>query len=344
VSRLLSAPAAVRFAERPLPDGLAPVEPPREEIAKRQKAMVAGMKLPAGFGLVRAERQGDRAVAIGVSQDYDPMGEVSSGAYWVLLSSDGGRTWEPPLYTGLRVNQPYVARTVSRLPLLAGDHLQMEVEIAELDPSKIYFPPVMLTPKRTAKGLYLDIPLDLLRKDSDGDGLTDLAEERLMTDPESRDTDRDGLEDGVDPLPTVPFRREAPSAPERALAAFLADSWNVDRAAIIEGIPAGPRALCCARDRVRTVDEQTLFLVTDRGLFSALQPKTRVVVLTPEEAEAAQRKFGPFYPQKLELFFFDRSGRRACVIWNASWQGGTTLLEEQPDGTWKATSLGGWIT
>jgi hypothetical protein len=68
------------------------------------------------------------------------------------------------------------------------------------------------------------------------------------------------------------------------------------------------------------------------------------VVLTPEEVKAAQEKFGPFYPQKLELFFFDRSGRRAYVIWNASWQGGQTLLEEQPDGTWKATSMGSWIT
>jgi hypothetical protein len=68
------------------------------------------------------------------------------------------------------------------------------------------------------------------------------------------------------------------------------------------------------------------------------------VVLTPEEAAAAKQKFGPFYPQRLELFVFDRSGRRAYAIWDASWQGGQTLLEEQPDGTWKATSRGGWIT
>ncbi len=345
VSRLLRSPTAVRFAESSLPDGIAPVELPPEEIEKRQQSMVAGMKLPAGFGLVRAERQGDRAVAVGVSQDYDPVGEVSAGAYWVLLSSDGGQTWDPPLYTGLRVNQPYVVRAVSRLPLLAGDHLQVEVEIAELDPSNIHFPPVMLAPKRTAKGLYLDIPLDVLRQDTDGDGLTDLAEERLMTDPQSRDTDGDGLEDGVDPLPNVPFRREAPpSASARALAAFLADTWNVDRAAIIEGVSGGPPALCCARDGVHSVDEKTLFLVADRGLFSALAPTRRVVVLTPEEAEAAQKKFGPFYPRRLELFFFDRSGRRAYVIWNASWQGGQTLLEEQPDGTWKATPTTGWIT
>ncbi|MFL6236447.1 MAG: hypothetical protein ACJ76N_25175 [Thermoanaerobaculia bacterium] len=343
VGRLLRAPTAVRFAARPLPKGFAPIELTPDQISNARKA-VARMKLPAGFGLINAGREGDRAAAICVSQDYYPVGEVSSGAYWVLLSSDGGRTWDPPLYTGLRANQPYVAR-VSRLPLLAEDHFQMEVEIAELDPSKIHFPPVALAPKRTAKGLYLDIPLELLQKDSDGDGLTDLAEERLMTDPASRDTDGDGLEDGVDPLPNVPFRRETPPpASARALAAFLADNWNVDRAAIIEGIPAGPRPLCCVKNRVRTVNEKTLFLIADRGLSSALEPTRRVVVLTAEEAEAAKQKFGPFYPQRLELFVFDRSGRRAYAIWDASWEGGQTLLEEQPDGTWKAEPTTSWIT
>jgi hypothetical protein len=92
------------------------------------------------------------------------------------------------------------------------------------------------------------------------------------------------------------------------------------------------------------VDEKTLFLIADRGLFSTLEPTSRVVVLTAEEAEAAKQKFGPFYPQRLELFVFDRAGRRAYVIWNASWQGGQTLLEERPDGSWKARAVGGWIT
>jgi hypothetical protein len=344
LSRLLRAPAAIRFAEKPLPDGIAPVEVPADQLEKRRKAMAEGVELPPDFGLVRLERQGDRAVALGVSQDYDPVGEVSPGAYWVLLSSDGGQTWGPPLYTGLRVNQPYVVRTVSLLPLLAEDHLQVEVEIAELDPSRIIFPPIALAPKRTAKGLYLDIPLNLLQKDSDGDGLTDLAEERLMTDPLSRDTDGDGLEDGVDPLPTVPFRRDAAPDSARALAAFLADTWNVDRAAIIEGIPEGPRVLCCARSGAQTVNEKTLFLIADRGLFSALSPTRRVVVLTPEEAEAAEKKFGPFYPQRLQLFVFDHSGRRAYVVWSATWQGGQTLLEERRDGTWRAMPKMNWIT
>jgi len=42
-----------------------------------------------------------------------------------------------------------------------------------------------------------------IRRDTDGDGLTDLVEARLGTDPKRPDTDGDGLPDGVDPCPTV---------------------------------------------------------------------------------------------------------------------------------------------
>jgi hypothetical protein len=350
VDRLLRKPAVVRFAEKPLPEGIRPIELEWQEIEKRQKAMAAEVSLPAGFGMIRAERLGDRAVPIGVSQDLDPVGEVSAGAYWVILSSDGGRTWGPPLYTGLRVNQPYVVRAVSDLPLLADGHLRMEVEIAELDGSKIVFPPIGLATKRTAKGLYLDIPLALLEQDSDGDGLTDLAEERLLTDPESRDTDGDGLEDAVDPLPTIPFQGGVPSAAARALAAFVADLWKGGTGALVEGVSGGPQPLGgivgSGGTRVggSPLDRKTLFLVADRALFAMLSPTRRVVVLTAEEMEAAQKKFGPFFPSRLELFVFDRSGRRAYAVWSASWEGGQKLLEENADGSWKATQTTWWIT
>ena len=47
-------------------------------------------------------------------------------------------------------------------------------------------------------------PDDLtLRKDTDGDGLTDLVEARLGTNPNTADTDGDGLSDAVDPCPTA---------------------------------------------------------------------------------------------------------------------------------------------
>src|SRR5713226_1490455 len=112
-------------------------------------------------------------------------------------------SWGRPLYTGLRIQAPYVVRPASNVPLLAGDRMRVEVIVRELDESSISFPPVALRAKREQEGLMLEIPFADLERDSDGDGLTDLAEERLVTDPYSPDTDGDGLADGSDPIPQV---------------------------------------------------------------------------------------------------------------------------------------------
>ena len=158
IARLLRMPLPAAFEEHPLPADV-PLLDLTDEAAEKQLAAAAkGLNLPTGVCLARVEREGSRVAAIVSSQGYDPTGEVSSGAYWLLLSADGGATWSEPLYTGLRINQPYVVRPVSALPLFAGDHLHVEVEIRELDPAKITFPPVGLAPKRTARGLFLDIP------------------------------------------------------------------------------------------------------------------------------------------------------------------------------------------
>src|SRR4029077_13350111 len=121
ISRLLHASPRVRFEERHLPRGLASVKRLVELPVKRRAALARKIAPPKGFAAVRVESDSaGRVAAIGVSQDYDPIGEISPGAYWIVLSSDGGKTWGRPLYTGLRVNQPYVVRELSALPLFDG--------------------------------------------------------------------------------------------------------------------------------------------------------------------------------------------------------------------------------
>jgi hypothetical protein len=52
-----------------------------------------------------------------------------------------------------------------------------------------------------AAGVRSTIDFDALRKDGDGDGLSDAVEERLTTDPHNPDTDGDGLGDSKDMNP-----------------------------------------------------------------------------------------------------------------------------------------------
>jgi hypothetical protein len=64
-------------------------------------------------------------------------------------------------------------------------------------------------------------------KDSDGDGLTDIEEARLGTDPNKADTDGDGDPDGTDPWPNAPSRSDLGDA-EKVLAAAFEARYHFD--------------------------------------------------------------------------------------------------------------------
>ena len=162
----------------PLPDKY------RGRAATEDKSWLKSLApLPGGYELVRVERDGKRVVAISVSQNYDPTGEVSRGGYWVHLSDDGGRTWQNPLYTGLADLYPYVVLPDSKMPLMNGDTLNVAVDVQELDTASITYPPVALRSLRRETNLYVKIPLAELKRDSIGDGMSDIAREHLLLTP-----------------------------------------------------------------------------------------------------------------------------------------------------------------
>jgi len=116
-----------------------------------------------------------------------------NASYWVAISTDAGHTWKY-YYTGLSEDNFYHIKVRSKIPFIknAGT-IQAEMAIV----------------REGGKGsdmlirdnLIAEIDLNKLTKDSDGDGLTDVVERRLGTNPESADTDMDGIADAIDPNP-----------------------------------------------------------------------------------------------------------------------------------------------
>ncbi len=309
----LAAPPLSPFTEHPLAQAPAPAAPWRPVEAGTLHA-------PRDFRPVRIERSGDTVVLLALSQRTDPVGEVSGGAYWLLLSQDGGRTWGEPLYTGLREYRPYELAEQSMLPMLEGDTLRLEASVRELDEKRIRFPPIALPLKREQSGLYLQAPLSALHQDSDADGLTDLIEERWLTHPQRADTDADGLRDGEDPLPHVPASRARLSPQAQLFTTFFAH---------LKGKATPP-----------PLDAD--FLALDRDLLSGTRLSSRILVFTPEELEQAQGRFGSFYPMELEAFF-DADADRALLLWDERWRGGLFLCQKKA-GRWVLTSLSSWAT
>lgn len=78
-----------------------------------------------------------------------------------------------------------------------------------------------------------------IRKDTDGDGLTDIVEARLGTDPTKADTDGDGVPDAVDPCPNAAPRVLGDN--EKIVAAsiearFFGEAWSTPAILGVEGV------------------------------------------------------------------------------------------------------------
>lgn len=294
--------------------------------------------LPQGFALVRAERADQRVVAISVSQTYDPTGEVSQGGYWVHLSDDGGRHWDRPLYTGLADRFPYVVEPTSRLPLIADDTLLLAVNVSEIDTASITYPPVVLRSRRRAKNRYLTIPLAVLRQDSDGDGLTDLAAHHLLLDrPQTRKSAPFvvGSDYGAD-------CRVPPSSEKLARIELLGRMTGASGVAIVEPVdrPAG-EIMTGLRGAVAA--DQPLFLIGDRQDYACLTPRRMIIVYNKADLEAMKQFTPDFHALDIPHIVFNRAHDRGFVRWSTGWAGGTYRLR-RVEGKWLFDAISSWIT
>jgi outer membrane protein assembly factor BamB len=109
----------------------------------------------------------------------------SRGDLWIIRHD--GKHWTHPQFTGATYATPVVQKPeprrfygLTKHEMLAGGWVEKLVGNPELD------------------------------RDSDADGLTDLAEQRLGTDPHNPDTDGDGIPDGKDRNPLASAVAESP--------------------------------------------------------------------------------------------------------------------------------------
>ena len=128
----------------------------------------------------------------------------SSGDLWLAEKVDG--KWTHPRFTGVSTRGvSNWAKPKPPEPTFAGKTAKQLVDGA-------WFETLVGNPE--------------LSKDSDGDGLTDIEERRLGTDPTKSDTDGDGDPDGLDPWPNAKPR--SLSDAEQLLAAVFEARYHFD--------------------------------------------------------------------------------------------------------------------
>jgi hypothetical protein len=247
--------------------------------------------------------------------------------------------WQKPLYTGLADRFPYVVAQGSQMPLLAGDTLNLAVDVAEIDTASITYPPVGLRTSRRQTGLYLEIPLADLRRDSDGDGLSDVAARHLLVDH--------ARTDGGTPFVVGSDRGAActaSSSPEReariAMAAKLIDPAG---AAIVEPTDRPAGEIMTGWKRAGAAADQPLFLLGDPKDYACFRPSRPMIVYGKEDVAAIEHFTPDFHAVELPPIVFDRAHDRGYVAWSTGWAGGTYRLR-LIKGQWVFDILRSWIS
>ncbi len=280
-----------------------------------------------------------RAVAISLSSYYDPTGEISRGGYWVHMSDDSGHSWQSPLYMGLAEHFPYVVKSTSLMNMLDGDALHVEVAIAQIDTRSITYPPVGLRTSRNEDNFYLDLPIADLRRDSDGDGMSDVAERHLLL-------DRIGTAATPYVVGSDSQNCTTPSSDKILLQALvLKELLGVESRALIEPVDRA-EGLENAMGQWRRNDGATrgpIFLHGDPGDFACLRPDTPMIVYSDADIVDLQRHSPDFRTIELPSVVMNRARDRGFVVWSAGWTGGTYRLMRKGE-TWTIEAISEWIT
>lgn len=341
------------WVEARLPAGIAPWALPsghdEDDPGSRVVRLPAGVEPPAPVeAIARYERIDGESVILFRSSEVDLSGEIPAPGLW-LARTEGGR-WRAPVYLGLQEHFPYVPVPQSAAPLIENGRLRIEVRVREIDPQSITFPPVGLSLLRSEHGVVIERGLAEIERDSDGDGLTDLLERRLLLDPADADGDGDGMADGSDPMPLTAQGPAIRNARTELAAEIIHRLTGHDAGAIV--MPAEmPDDLEGAFGAMSGRTPPALRMVTrimvgDPTMYAGLSLPFRLIVYTPAQAESfKQARRAPFYPPEVTVYS-SLDDREQLVIWSAGWVGGQFVMRCADAGSdeCQAEELSSWIT
>ena len=262
------------------------------------------------------------------------------------ISNDSGKHFAPPLYTGLRMFEPYVVIPESKLPMISHGQLQLEVEIRKLDDKDIFLPPIALIVKKRQNNLYLSISLADLARDSDGDDLTDIEDWAMLLNPHNPDVNDNGVPNGRDMLPQVPASPAA-SRDAAPVAAVLRQFFGKSLGAIVTTSATSQQPARAAALGTGETDlynsASALFMEAPAKYFEGIQIGKRVIVLNAAQTAALERARGRFFYASIPVLVVSHDGTQALIVWSNGWTGGTYLIKKSA-GKWKVTTLSSWIS
>ena len=196
---------------------------------------------------------------------------------WIGYSENGGEDFSH-YYTGIVQKQPVYVKPNSKRSLIKEKGV-LEIDACLLQQLTAFSHPGPGPDYKCVKdGIYLVFDIDIIAKDSDGDRLTDIVEDKFFLDRYNNDTNGNGIPDNRDPNPRVNYPRTEKS---KIYEAILNNEiiWESG------GFISGKGKLIFKEDSLFVSDDsETVLMITDdRDLMGIKRNKSRVIFMTREE-------------------------------------------------------------
>jgi hypothetical protein len=285
----------------------------------------------------RVETAGQLVVVVAQMSSSGIWEEEGLGGVWLHVSQDGGKTWKPPLYTGLESTWNFTMSPFPCVSGLDGDHLILEllsVPIIQVDGDG---QPLTKTPAPAASRVAIDIPLSTLRRDSDRDGLTDIVEEALLLDPRNRDSDGDGVADGEDSFPNVSNKPTSDLA--GPMAAVLSSVVNDPRR---RHLPADITAKAGTEPLSPRFKERPLILFAEPRVLAGISADRMVLVFAAKDLPRLAERRSQISGTRFDEPVLNRARDRGHIKFDNGLTGGTFAWRREGNG-WKGEQISSFI-
>lgn len=286
--------------------------------------------------ILKYEKSGEAEAFIYVSSKYENRYFGESGI-WVAYSTNKGESWEY-LYTGIVQQQPLYIKWYSKLPLINSKR-ELQIETCLLRQlSPFSHPGPGPTYEVVKDGLLLTLDLKTLRKDTDGDGLTDIVETKFYTNLNNKDTDGDGITDDLDLNPRLNVQRTDKTV--------IFESAVNEETNMFDTTGLVISSLKTPQINYATDTTETILIVTDNPDIQSIQPKsTRVIILSEKEYEKSKGLFrnelndmsiSPLFKvdNETDTYIFTRSFN--------TW--GEEYLVKKTEKGWRIMIISSWIS
>jgi len=262
--------------------------------------------------ILKHEKKDSIEAFIYTSSEYEDLFWGESGI-WIAYSENEGKKWEY-FYTGIVQGQPVFVKYYSQRPLIKEKGI-LEIDACLLRQlSAAVHPGPGPTYECVKDGIYLVFVIKTIAQDTDGDGLTDIIENKFFTDKYNKDTNGNGIPDNLDMNPRVSYPRTNKSKVYETILNGGIGAKDIDWAIgklcfrgnntithftdLIEKVdyePTGKKNLLGIRKREKvsymTPTETVLIVTDDKDLMGIFPKNYRVIFMTTEEYKANQNTY-----------------------------------------------------